>query len=175
MENAPASTRRPFGLHVQLWRDVWFLGFALVIILADQASKWAIGQWLARGDEFPGDWPVRFVHITNSGAAFGILQDTGPLLVIVSIVGILAILFYMFNPGFAHPVMRFGLVLMFAGAVGNLIDRILAGEVIDFIKLPSWPAFNIADSAITIGVLLLVWTILFDRSEPETETNEEAS
>jgi signal peptidase II len=157
------------GVPVPLRRDLWIFASALAIIVADQATKWAIARWLERGDEFPAGWPIRLVHITNSGAAFGILQDSGPLLVIVSFVGIAAILIYLLNPGFVHPLMRFGLALMFAGAVGNFIDRVRDGEVIDFIKFPSWPAFNVADSAITIGVLCLIWAILFDRSDQQSE------
>ena len=81
-----------------------------------------------------------------------------------SVIGMAAIVIYLFNPGFAHPLMRLGLALMLGGAVGNLIDRVKDGEVVDFIKVPNFPAFNVADSAITIGVLLLAWAML---QEPE--------
>jgi signal peptidase II len=65
--------------------------------------------------------------------------------------------------------MRLGLALMLGGAVGNLIDRVKDGEVVDFIKVPNFPAFNVADSAITIGVLLLAWAML---QEPEASKPE---
>lgn len=172
MERTPASSRRLLGLQVPRRGDLWFLALAAFVVVLDQATKLAVSRWLERGDEFPEGWPVRLVHVTNSGAAFGILQDTGPLLVIVSLIGAAIILVYLLNPGFAHPMMRVGLVLMLGGAVGNLVDRVYAGEVIDFIRFPNWPAFNVADSAITIGVLLLIWAILFEQSPA---TDDEAS
>ena len=105
------------------------------------------------------------------GAAFGILQNAGPLLVVTSIIGMATILIYLFNPGFAHPLMRAGLALMLGGAIGNLIDRIVSGRVVDFLKVPHWPAFNFADSAITIGVLLLLWAMLQEPPRPATSEN----
>ena len=139
--------------------DAWFLALAVVIVGLDQLTKWGIRHTLSRGDTWPSDWPVHLVHITNTGAAFGILQHAGPLLVVTSLIGMAAILIYLFNPGFAHPLMRAGLALMLGGAVGNLIDRLVSGQVVDFIKFPHWPAFNLADSAITIGVCLLLWAM----------------
>jgi len=162
MEGLPASSPPASAVKFSLRRDVLFLALAGLVIAADQLSKWGIRSWVERGDRWPDEFPVRIVHVTNSGAAFGILQGAGPLLVLASLVGVAAILVYLFNPGFAHPLMRFGLALMFGGAVGNLIDRVNAGEVVDFVKFPYWPAFNLADSAITVGVLCLLWALLFD-------------
>jgi signal peptidase II len=150
--------------------DGWLLALALVIIGLDQLTKWIIRSNLDRGDAWPSDgWLIKIVHITNSGAAFGFFQGAGPLLAITSIVGMAFILVYLFNPGFAHPLMRFGLALMLGGAVGNLIDRVSEGRVVDFVKVPNFPAFNVADSAITIGVLCLLWAIL---KETEAENSE---
>lgn len=146
--------------------DAWFLLLAGVIVGLDQLTKWLIRERLPIGDAWPASWPVHFVHITNNGAAFGLFQNAGPLLVVTSLFGMAAILIYLFNPGFAHPIMRGGLALMLGGAIGNLINRITTGDVVDFIKFPLWPAFNVADSAITIGVLLLIWGML---RQPETE------
>ena len=79
---------------------------------------------------------------------------------VASVVGAALILVYLFNPGMASPLVRAGLALMLGGAIGNLIDRVGDGEVVDFIKFPEWPAFNVADSAITIGVIILVWALV---------------
>ncbi|MGE5595138.1 MAG: signal peptidase II [Hyphomicrobiales bacterium] len=146
--------------------DAWFLLLAAAAVGADQLTKWIIRSWIDLGDEKLDLGLVRLVHITNSGAAFGMFQDAGPLLAVTSIIGMTAILIYLFNPGFAHPLMRAGLALMLGGAIGNLIDRLRSGEVVDFIKVPNFPAFNVADSCITIGVLLLLWTMLWDSKEP---------
>jgi signal peptidase II len=173
MEEASArQLRRPALRIAARPRDAWFLVLAMVVVVLDQLSKWAIRHTLDKGDSWDVVWPVKIVHITNTGAAFGMLQNAGPLLVVTSIIGMAAILIYLFNPGFAHPLMRAGLALMLGGAVGNLVDRIYAGKVVDFIKVPHWPAFNMADSSITIGVLLLLWAMT---REPEKEPSPAAS
>lgn len=136
----------------------------------DQLTKWFVRLSVDYGDSIPESGLIRIVHVTNSGAAFGLFQNAGPLLVVTGVIGLVAILVYFFNPGFAHPFMRAGLALMLGGAIGNLIDRMARGEVVDFIKVPNWPAFNVADSAISIGVLLLIWTML---RETDTRTDEE--
>ena len=89
------------------------------------------------------------------------------MLIMTSVVGMAAIFIYLLNPGFAHPLMRLGLACMLGGAVGNLIDRVKDGEVVDFIKVPNFPAFNVADSGITIGVLLLAWAMIREPEQPE--------
>lgn len=150
-------------------RDGWFFVVAAAVVGLDQLLKWVIRDSLELGDRQPVVWPLEIVHFTNSGAAFGILQGAGPLLVMTSVIGMAAIIIYLFNPGFAHPIMRLGLALMLGGAVGNLIDRVKDGEVVDFIKVPNFPAFNIADSAITIGVLLLAWAMLQEPEAPKCE------
>lgn len=131
----------------------------------DQLTKWMVKESLERGGAWPESWAVKFVHVTNSGAAFGTFQGAGPLLAITSLLGMAAILVYLLNPGFAHPLMRCGLALVLGGAIGNMIDRLAAGRVVDFIKFPHYPAFNAADSAITIGVVLLLWSMLWQETK----------
>lgn len=142
------------------FRSAWFLAVALAVLVLDQASKWTIVRWLDHGERFPADFAFRFVHVTNSGAAFGLFEGAGFLLAIASVIGVAAIAVYLFSPGFTHPLLRLGLALMLGGAAGNLLDRVRNGEVVDFLKIPNWPAFNVADSAITIGVVLLLWTVM---------------
>lgn len=165
MESAPTrqSSRPRFAIRP---KDGWFLLVALVIVAVDQLVKWIIRGSVERGDSHNVFGPLDIVHVTNSGAAFGILQGAGPLLIMTSVIGMAAILVYLFSPGFAHPLMRLGLAVMLGGAVGNLIDRVKDGEVVDYIKVPNWPAFNVADSAITIGVLLLAWAMIREPESP---------
>lgn len=170
MEGARTGGRT--GLRVD-WgrRDSWFLILSAAIVGADQLTKWFIRANLERGESIEL-WPFfRIVHVTNTGAAFGILQGAGPLLILASVAGLAAILVYLLNPGFAQPVVRLGLALMLGGAIGNLVDRLMEGRVVDFLKVPNWPAFNVADSAITIGVAILLWSMVFPRPEPETSSN----
>ena len=162
MERAPATQELSRPRAVIRPRDAWFLALAAVIVALDQVVKWIIRSSVERGESHALIWPLKIVHVTNSGAAFGILQDAGPLLVMTSIIGMAAIIVFLFNPGFAHPLMRLGLAFMLGGAVGNLIDRVRVGEVVDFLKVPNWPAFNVADSAVSIGVVLLVWAMLLE-------------
>ena len=150
VEEAPAR-QSPSGKHRRLIaaepRDAWFLALAAAVIGIDQLTKWLIREFVERGDSYPEDGLLRIVHITNTGMA--------------------AILIYLFNPGFAHPLMRAGLALMLGGAIGNLLDRIASGKVVDFIKVPHFPAFNAADSAITIGVIVLLWAMLREQAAAE--------
>ncbi len=167
-----ADTRPAAGPRLAIRpRDGWFLALAAAIVGLDQLTKWIIRGWLERGEAYSLIWPLKIVHVTNSGAAFGMFQGAGPLLVITSVVGMVAILVYLFNPGFAHPLMRLGLAFMLGGAVGNLIDRVSEGRVVDFVKVPNFPAFNVADSAITIGVFFLIWALMFDTTpDPKPES-----
>lgn len=169
MESVEDASARPVPASrpkFALKRDSVYLLIVAAVVALDQLTK-----WMVKASIDPGrtglDWGfLRIVHFTNSGAAFGMFQDAAPLLAVVSIVGMAAIFVYLFNPGFADPVMRLGLALMLGGAIGNLIGRVTAGEVVDFIKVPNWPAFNVADSSISIGVVLLLWSILRESSRP---------
>ena len=144
-----------------LWLGLLPLVLVPLVVGLDQLTKWIIRLSLDRGDEWPGDWLVRIVHVTNNGAAFGMLQDSGPLLLITGLIGVAGIVIYFFNLGSGEPLLRVGLALMLGGALGNLIDRVANGRVVDFIKFPNFPAFNVADSAITIGVVVLIWAMTF--------------
>ncbi|MFN0096946.1 MAG: signal peptidase II [Dehalococcoidia bacterium] len=167
MQQAQAGSTSRF--RVPTARDAWLLGLSGVVVSLDQLVKWFIRLWVDRG-EVPLDLGiVKLVHVTNSGAAFGLFQGAAPLLAATSLVGIAVIVIYLLNPAFAHPLIRVGLALMFGGAIGNLIDRVRAGEVVDYVKFPHYPAFNVADSAITIGVIALIIGTLW---EPKTEPND---
>lgn len=170
MEDARTGSRTGSRLAVGR-RDGWFLLLAAVIVAADQLTKWVIRANVELGESIDLLPFFRIVHVTNTGAAFGMLQGAGPLLIVASLAGLAAILVYLFNPGFAHPIVRLGLALMLGGAVGNLIDRVSEGRVVDFLKVPNWPAFNVADSAISIGVAILLWSMLFQVREPETSSS----
>ena len=165
---APVITERRGRLGA---RDaVWLACIAASVIALDQLTKWIIRQTIEFGESVPEGWPIRLVYYTNSGAAFGLFQGAGTLLAFTSIIGVFAIIFYVLSPAFGKPLMRVGLALMLGGAIGNLIDRVARGEVDDFLKVPHWPAFNVADSAITIGVLLLLWTLITD-DRPEGQSS----
>ena len=121
-------------------------------------------------------------HVRNSGVAFGIFSEQNYelkpyLLIFVSIIAIIAILIIFHQTESGKKLVQTGLVLLFSGAIGNLIDRVLHKEVIDFIDIffgnKHWPAFNIADACITIGVMLLAADMLVNR-KPFNSTDKTA-
>ncbi len=150
-ESTPVATRRPSG------RRRLFLGAAVAVLALDQITKELVRNFLDRGGIWPGtDWPVRLHHVTNTGAAFGILQDQTGFLILTTFIGLLAIYLYYRYPPFDHLVVPIAVGMMLGGAVGNLLDRLRLGRVTDFIDFPLWPAFNVADSSIVIGIAVLL-------------------
>ena len=137
-----------------------FLLIAAVVVALDQLSKEWIRSSLSVGGSFPEIGPLTIIHIQNTGSAFGLFTNQTFLLSVVAIVGLLVVLSffrYFSEIGLTGGV---ALSLIFAGALGNLIDRLRLGHVTDYIYVRLWanyywPAFNIADSAITVGALVL--------------------
>ncbi len=148
-------------------RELFLFLPAAVVVVADQLTKVWIRSFLAYGHSVPEDGPVRLTHIENSGAAFGIMANQGILITITAIAGIAALLLYYRYPVFNIPSFQVALGMALGGAVGNLIDRIRFGRVTDFIDFRVWPIFNLADSAIVVGMGLL-GLFLMIRKEPGT-------
>ena len=149
-----------------------FIASALVVVVLDQASKELVRTFMDRGEIWPEAWPVRLHHVTNTGAAFGILKDQTGFLVVTTIIGLAAIYLYYRYPPFDHLVAPIAIGMMLGGAVGNLVDRVRLGRVTDFIDFPFWPSFNVADSSIVvgIGILLLGYAVFAERPPgPERE------
>lgn len=138
-----------------------FFGIALTVLIVDQITKSLVRANLDYGESWPDeDWFLHITNISNSGAAFGILQGQTLFLVITSLVGVAAIFLYYMFPPMEHGLLRVALALQLGGAAGNLMDRIRTGEVTDWIDFRHWPAFNVADSCITIGVVTILWFFL---------------
>jgi signal peptidase II len=143
-------------------RRILFWGTALGVIVLDQVTKAIVRTALERGESWPDpDWPLRIRYVTNTGAAFGILQDQTTFLIVMALVGLTAIYLYYRYPPFDHWVAPVAIGLMLGGAVGNLIDRIRVGRVTDFVDVGWFPAFNVADSSITIGITILLVGYVF--------------
>jgi signal peptidase II len=125
------------------------------VLVADQATKQAAVTELV--DRSPVDLPLGFEldYVTNTGIAFGLL-DQGEALVIAITLAALALLLAWFARHPGRPGLWPAVGLLSGGALGNLADRVRDGAVIDFIDPPNWPAFNLADVAITLGVALLL-------------------
>ena len=143
------------------WRNVGFFLIALLVVVADQLSKMWIRSNLDVEELLFELGFFRLTHIHNTGAAFGLFRDQSFTLTIVAFVGIVVILVYALIiyrrfPFWDNLLGKSALGLVLGGTVGNLIDRLHLGYVIDFIDVGFWPAFNIADSAITVGVVILL-------------------
>ena len=138
-------------------RALFFLSTAAIIIILDQILKLILSRTLELGQSIP--LIKNLFHLTlihNTGAGFGILKDHGSLLIWISIIAMGIITYYYDQIPKKDRLPQIAAGLLMGGIIGNLIDRLAHGFVIDFFDLMVWPAFNIADSAITIGVILLI-------------------
>lgn len=148
-------------------RQWWLLGaIAALVFAADQVTKYLVRDHLQFGESWPSsDWLVHISHVTNTGAAFGMLQNQTAFLIFTSVIGLGAIVLYFVYPPFHHPLLRVAFGMQLGGAIGNLSDRVRHGSVTDFIKFPHYPYFNVADSSIVVGVCILAWFLLFRDGE----------
>jgi len=147
------------------------------VIATDQLTKALVRQNLALGD-FWAPIPAigeffRFLYWQNRGAAFGTLQNAGPILTVVRIAIVIFIVVVYQKAEKKDRLMKVALSLMLGGAIGNLIDTFTMGFVTDFIAVGSFPIFNIADSCVTVGVgLMLLDMLLKEKSKPDSDQEE---
>lgn len=151
-----------------------WLALAAAIVVGDQLAKYAAVQFLAIGKAIAVTPFFNLVLVYNSGAAFSILSDAAgwQRLIFIAIALIASVWIVWLLRKYPHQrLFALALSLVLAGAVGNVIDRIAFGAVIDFLDFHAWgyhwPAFNVADSAITCGAALLVWDALRPRRKAE--------
>jgi len=129
---------------------------ALFIILLDQLTKYLISKNMEISQSIPIIKNIlHLTYIQNTGAGFGLFKGSNLLLIFISLIIIGIILFYL-DKIIKERSIHIPVALILSGAIGNLIDRIVQGYVIDFIDFRIWPAFNVADSCITIGALWLI-------------------
>lgn len=150
-----------------------FSGIVSMVVLADQATKLLVLNKMPLFKSIvviPGFFNITHVH--NPGGAFGFLARNGSpwrhwMFLAAAVVALSMILYFYHQTPKTHPLLGLGLGLIFGGAVGNLIDRLRFGEVIDFLDFYvahlHWPTFNVADSAVTVGVGIFVLHILFKK------------
>jgi signal peptidase II len=129
-----------------------------LVVAADQATKALVRGDLRVGEQDPVLPAVTLVHVRNTGVAFGAFSGGG-LVVVALVAGALAALLFYFVTHVERRLVWLPTGLLLGGSLGNIVDRVRDGAVTDFIKLPHWPAFNVADVAITLGVLSLLWVI----------------
>ena len=144
-----------------MWRLLWI---AVVVFVSDQLTKFAAADYLTRHGDVQLTSFLNFALVHNMGAAFGFLSSASGwqniLFIVVASVACIVILWMTWRLTTNDRVLGAGLMLILGGAAGNLNDRLLHGYVIDFVDVHyhawHWPAFNVADSAITVGAVLLI-------------------
>jgi signal peptidase II len=138
-----------------------------VVIALDQATKALVRSDVALGERkhvLPG---LDIVHVRNDGVAFNQFAGGGAIVTVIVAAALLALLAY-FATHLDKPLVWLPTGMLLGGALGNIVDRLRDGAVTDFIKLPAWPAFNVADMSITFGVLVLLYVIERDGAARRT-------
>jgi signal peptidase II len=157
-------------------RHARWLWLTLAVVAADRALKYAIEQGMPEGSrrELMPNFAA-LVHAQNAGIAFSLFSDSTSrwpsIFLIVSSSAVVALLVWLLASGHVQGVgLQAGLALIAGGAAGNLLDRLLHGGVTDFVELHAgrfyWPAFNLADAAIVVGGILVVWELVRDSRDP---------
>jgi signal peptidase II len=138
---------------------------AVAAIAADQLTKHIVASELALDDEVKLVGPLSIHHVQNSGIAFGLFSSATAVVTVVTGIAVVWMLVFFARSGSRHPVLPAALGLLIGGSVSNLVDRVRLHHVTDFIDLRWWPAFNLADSFIVVGVaILLAALVAADRS-----------
>lgn len=158
-------------------RNYWgIITIAAAIVLLDQWTKWLVRSNIPAGESWLPDsllWLspyARIVHWYNRGAAFGMFQQGNMVFTVLAFIVIAAILYYYPQISKADWPLRLAMSMQLGGAVGNLIDRIRIGHVTDFISIGNFPVFNIADSSITVGCVVLLLGIWWQERAAKKDT-----
>ncbi|MPM60960.1 Lipoprotein signal peptidase [bioreactor metagenome] len=139
---------------------------SLAVIIVDQWAKYYIEHTMTLGVSIPIIQDIfHITYILNPGAAFGILEHQTELLVFIALIMVTALIYFYNRIPRTLKLLHFGLGLLAGGSIGNVIDRIRTGYVVDFFDFRIWPVFNIADIAIVCGVFSIIWTLIFVDNE----------
>jgi signal peptidase II len=155
---------RPLAAGPAQW--VALLAVALAALFADQLTKQIVASRLALGEEVAVVGPFSIHHVQNSGIAFGLFASATSVVIALTGLAVAWMLLFFARSGARHPVLPVGLGLVIGGSASNLVDRIRLGHVTDFLDLRFWPAFNLADTFIVIGVGILLVSLVVTEREP---------
>ena len=146
------------------WLALAAIGFAA--IAADQLTKYIVTSQLQLDEGLHVVGPFWIHHVQNSGIAFGLFASATAAVILLTGVAVSAMLIFFARSGARHPILPVALGLVIGGSLSNLLDRVRLGYVTDFLDLRYWPAFNLADSFIVIGVLVLLAALVFAERQP---------
>ena len=154
-------------------RLLWLLPTGLLLLFDRLTKLWAASA-LALGESQPliGQ-TIRLTRVHNIGGAFGVFPGTGTVFIVISAIVSVVVAVLLLSPRFSNRFLKLGLCVILAGAIGNLIDRVTLGYVLDFFEFRGFPVFNVADACITVGAALIILCVLFggERHRPERETD----
>jgi signal peptidase II len=161
---APVSiAERSLAAGVLQWAGLGAVAVAAVI--ADQVTKHVVTSTLTLDDSVHVVGPLSIHHVQNSGIAFGLFSSATAIVTVVTAAAVVWMLVFFARSGSRHPVLPAALGLLIGGSLSNLVDRIRLGHVTDFIDFKYWPAFNLADTFIVVGVAILLGALtVADRS-----------
>jgi signal peptidase II len=154
------------------WLGLAAIGLAAVA--ADQLTKHIVTGHLALDDGIHVIGPFWIHHVRNSGIAFGLFASATSVVIVLTGIAVAWMLLFFARSGARHPVLPVALGLVIGGSVSNLLDRVRLGYVTDFIDLRYWPAFNLADSFIVVGVVILLSTLLAAERMPRNRGRRDA-
>jgi signal peptidase II len=152
---------------------MWAFGLAAAVLAVDQATKLLVQATMVQGQSIPvAGWLLRITYIHNPSAAFGLTLGSVNFYIVFSLVASVVVSWYIVRLPRGEYWPRIALGLVLAGALGNVLDRIRIGEVVDFIQIGLserlvWPIFNVADMGVSVGVtLLLLYFLVAGEPEP---------
>jgi signal peptidase II len=145
---------------------IGLLAVAFAAVIADQVTKQIVVSQLELGESVNVLGPLEIRHVTNPGIAFGLFSPWATAVTLLTALAVGWMLFYFARSGARHPVLPVALGLLVGGSIANLIDRLRLGHVTDFLDLRFWPAFNLADSFIVVGVTILLAALISSERQP---------
>lgn len=155
-----------------------YYGIALLIIAADQWTKWLVLKNMELGERIAvADPYLAWLSHRNRGAAWGMLEGQMWLFAVITIGVIIGILYYFHKHAKGKPLFQLSLMIILGGAIGNFIDRMVRGEVVDFVDvlIPvinyDFPIFNVADAALSIGVVLMIIFVIYDEKQEKKKVS----
>ena len=162
---APVSfAERSLAAGLAQWLALAAIAFAAVA--ADQLTKYIVTSRLALDDGVHVVGPFWIHHVRNSGIAFGLFSSATAVVILATGIAVTWMIVFFARSGARHPVLPVALGLVIGGSLSNLLDRVRIGYVTDFLDFRYWPAFNLADSFIVIGVLVLLGVLVHSEREP---------
>ena len=163
---APVSVaERPLGAGIRQWAGL--SAVASAALLGDQATKHLVRSDLRPGESTHVLGPLAIHRVQNSGIAFGFFSSATAIVALVTAVAVGWMLVFFARSGARHPVLPAALGLLIGGSASNLVDRVRLGHVTDFLDFGWWPAFNLADSFIVIGVAILLSALIASDRRPK--------